>query len=223
MDKQTHPSGSLHEEFASRLASDDSESVFTWISRVLESLPSVQRASSVILVAYTGSPSGLSWLENNVASPVKDAWGIAAALLGAPWPRIESWLSDSDAKKLMALDTLRAYRVPEQSMAPLHQIAAPTLQEAPTLTTLDTCLSKTLATLHTPRVEAAVASIRQHSTEILGIRTRNVAVADMPNLYLNPLKFQGAASILEKHENVASGIRESVAGALREHLTRTRH
>ncbi len=223
MYKQIYTSGSLHEEFASRLASDEPESVFSWVSQVLESLPPAQRANGVILVAYTGSPSGLSWLENNVASPVKDAWGIAAALLGATWPRIESWLSDSGAKKLMALDALLACRRAVPSMAPLHQIAAPTLQGAPTPKNLDACLSKVLATTPTPRVEAAVASIRKHSEEILAIRNRSVAVSDMPKLYLNPLKFPGAASILEKHEIVARGIRESVAEVLSEHITQTRH
>lgn len=213
----------LFQDFRSRLASDEPEKAFAWIAQALLGLPPAQRAANASLIAYTGRLEAIAWLEGNVASPVTDAWGVAAALLGTPWPRIQSWLMAAGARRLMALDALLAYRSPAPNMSPLHQIVAPVLPEAPTLGELETRLARVLVEAPTPRIEGSVASIRAHAAQIVSIRSRNVAVVDLPRLFLDPQGFQGATPILQRHAEISAGIRESVEQVIRDHESRTRH
>jgi hypothetical protein len=213
----------LLEEFETRLSTDEPTAVLLWLVSALESLTPVQRSANATLVAYTGRPEAIAWLENHVASPVKDSWGVAAALLGVPWPRIKSWLMTPGAKRLMGLDALYAVRSPAPNMAPLHQIASPVLVDAPSMDELEDCLSKVMESSPTPRIESMTAAIRKCSADILAIRSRNVPVTDMPKLYFSPHDFPGAVRVLADHAEIAAGIRKSVEDVLREHETRTRH
>lgn len=213
----------LYQEFGSRLASAQPDGTYAWLAQTLQSLPATQRAVHAALIAFTGKLEAIAWLEDNVASPVTDAWGIGAALLGTPWPRISSWLAAGGARRLMALDAIFACRSPAPNMSPLHQIAAPVLPEAPTPAELEASLAAALAAAPTPRIQSSVAAIRRCSAEILAIRSRNVAAADLPKLFLNPEDFTGAARILERHAEISGGIRESVEQAIHEHKTQTRH
>ena len=163
-------------------------------------------------------PDGaLAWLTTILAthSPVAGQWGVAAALLDTPWPQIVDWLHRGGPHRLMALDTLLAYRKPAVNMSPLEQIAAPVLPQAPARAELDAALAVCLAASATPRIRAAVSAITQHADDILRGGPRGVAVADLPRLYLEPAPFKDASAILERHETVVGGMRQNLQNLLK--------
>lgn len=166
------------------------------------------------MVAYTGCPEAIDWLESTVASPVTTHWGQGAALLGTPWPRIRNWLVTGGSHQLMALDTLIAYRAPAPNMAPLTQIAAPVLPDAPSLSEYQTTLMGVLNKQTTPRVRKAVESVLVYAAETLSRKDRGVSVADLPLLFLRPEVFPNASEILGCHDSVISGMRQSVQDVL---------
>jgi hypothetical protein len=168
------------------------------------------RSSNSYLVAYTGCPEAIEWLEATVASPVTTHWGQGAALLGAPWPRIKGWLAAGGAQQLMALDTLLAYRAPSPNMAPLAQIAAPVLPNAPTLSEFQATLTAVLNEQSTLRIRKTVESVLGYGTEILMRENRGVLAADLPLLFLQPELFQNASGILSRHDEIFSGVRQSI-------------
>jgi len=205
-------SRALHGPFATILATQTPDNAFKWIVDVLAAQAGSLRSSNSHLVAYTGSELALEWFESTVASPVSNHWGTGAALLGASWPRVLSWLKSGGPQMLMALDTLIAYRRPAPNMAPLVQIAAPVLPEAPSLAEFEGALSSTLEASSTPRIKSAVESVLRLSGEILRGGNRGVAVSKLPKLYLNPDEFMYAQPILEQHESVVSGFRNALKG-----------
>jgi len=188
---------------------------------VLSTQSPALRSSNSFLVAYTGCPGAIDWLEATVASPVTTHWGEGAALLGTPWPRIQNWLAAGEALRLMALDTLVAYRAPAPNMAPLAQIAAPVMPDAPTHGELGQALATALNEQPTPRVRKTVETILAHATEILTRKDRRVSVSDLPRLFLQPDFFPNAAEILSRHETVVSGMRQSVQDVLKQLPPRT--
>jgi len=208
-------SRSLSAPFSQQLASHPGDGALAWLTCVLATQAPALRSSNAILLAYTGNPAAIDWIDANIGSPVAGAWGVAAALLGTPWPRILDWLQRGGPHRLMALDTLRAYRKPAVNMSPLEQIAAPVLPQAPTKTELEQALAACLAASATPRIQAAVTTITQHADEILRGGPPGVAVADLPRLYLDPAPFKDASSILERHETVVGGMRENLQNLLK--------
>ncbi len=200
----------LHEPFAESLQTNGAHATYAWLIRVLSIQSPSLRSSNSYLVAYTGCREAVDWLEASVDSPVTTHWGQGAALLGTPWPRVKAWLTSGGARQLMALDTLIAYRAPAPNMAPLAQIAAPTLPEAPTLGEFETTLAGVLSTPSTPRIRKAVDNVIAYAAEILSRKHRGVAVSDLPLLYLHPELFSGASEILDKHEAVISSMLQSL-------------
>jgi hypothetical protein len=95
-------------------------------------------------------------------------------------------------------------------MAPLEQIAAPILPDPPTAQLFETTLAALLEDGGTTRIRKAVQNLLSRKAEILGRQKRNVAVADLPKLFLHPESFAGAQAILEGHAEVVSGMRESL-------------
>jgi len=172
------------------------------------------RSSNCALVAYTGRPEALDWLEANVCSPVTHDWGDAAALLGVPWGRIAGWLEDGGPRQLMGLDALLAYRLPALNMAPLAQIAAPVLPDAPARDQLEARLNQVLRSRNNPRVQGVVTSILKHVDEILVRRDRGVAVVDLPKLCLHSEMLPEARPVLERHASVTASIRQSIKDML---------
>ena len=208
-------SRALGAPFAQQLSNDPPDGALAWLTAILATQAPALRSSNTILLAYTGNPAAIDWIDMNVGSPVAGAWGVAAALLGTPWPRILDWLQRGGPHRLMALDTLRAYRKPAVNMSPLEQIAAPVLPQAPARAELDAALAACLAASSTPRIQAAINSINQHVDEILRGGPRGVAVADLPRLYLDPAPFQDASAILEQHATVVDGMRENLQNLLK--------
>ena len=208
-------SRALSAPFSQQLASHPGDGALAWLTCVLAAQAPALRSSNAILLAYTGNPAAIDWIDANVGSPVAGAWGVAAALLGTPWPRILDWLQRGGAHRLMALDTLYAYRKPAVNMSPLEQIAAPVLPQAPARADLDAALAACLAASSTPRIQAAINSINQHVDEILRGGPRGVAVADLPHLYLDPAPFKHAPAILEQHATVVGGMRENLQNLLK--------
>ncbi|QKY08482.1 hypothetical protein [Janthinobacterium lividum] len=208
-------SRALSEPFAQQLSQQQPDGALAWLTAILATQAPALRSSNAILLAYTGNPAALAWIETNVGSPVAGQWGVAAALLGTPWPRILDWLQRGGAHRLMALDTLLAYRKPAVNMSPLEQIAAPVLPQAPARADLDAALAACLAASATPRIQAAVNSIQQHADDILRGGPRGVAVADLPRLYLDPAPFKDAPAILAQHETVAAGMRQNLQNLLK--------
>jgi len=215
-DFQTADSRILHEPFAKELATNGPHVALSWLTGVLASQSPSLRSSNSFLVAYTGCPEAIEWLEANVASPVSPHWGQGAALLGTPWPRIKDWLAVGGARQLMAFDTLIAYRAPGPNMAPLAQIAAPVLPEAPTQKELETTLASILGAPHSPRIRKDIENILAKTTEILGRKDRRVSVQDLPRLYLQPELFPSAPEILDRNDAVVSGMRQSVQNLLKQ-------
>lgn len=207
-------SRALHDPFANILATRTSDDAFRWIVNVLAVQSSSLRSSNSHLVAYTGSDLALDWFESTVASPVSNHWGSGAALLGASWPRVEAWLKAGGPQMLMALDTLIAFRNPAPNMAPLAQIAAPVLTEAPSLTQFEQAVLRTLEVSSTPRMKSSVESVIKYSSEILRGGNRGVAVSELAQLFLNPDGFRGAQPILAQHGSVVSGIRNSISALI---------
>ncbi|MEG0882779.1 MAG: hypothetical protein RSF79_02230 [Janthinobacterium sp.] len=208
-------SRALREPYAQQLSANPPDGALAWLTAVLATQAPALRSSNATLLAYTGNPAALAWIDANVGSPVAGAWGVAAALLGTPWPRILDWLQRGGPHRLMALDTLYAYRKPAVNMSPLEQIAAPVLPQAPARADLDAALAACLAASATPRIQAAVNAIQQHADEILRGGPRGVAVADLPRLYLDPTPFQDASAILERHETVVAGMRHNLQNLLK--------
>ena len=212
---QFSDSRALSAPFSQQLVSHPGDGALAWLTSVLATQAPALRSSNAILLAYTGNPAAIAWLEANVGSPVAGAWGVAAALLGTPWPRIIDWLQRGGPHRLMALDALYAYRKPAVSMSPLEQIAAPVLPQAPARAGLDAALAACLAASATPRIQAAVNSINIHADDILRGGPRGVAVADLPRLYLDPAPFKHAPAILEQHATVVDGMRENLQNLLK--------
>ena len=208
-------SRALGAPFSQQLAAHPSDGALAWLSAVLATQAPALRSSNAILLAYTGNPAALTWIDAHVGSPVAGQWGVAAALLATPWPQIVDWLQRGGPHRLMALDTLLAYRKPAVNMSPLEQIAAPVLPQAPARADLDAALAACLAASATPRILAAIASIDKHVDEILRGGPRGVAVADLPRLYLDPAPFQDASAILEQHEAVVGGMRQNLQNLLK--------
>ena len=212
---QFSDSRALSDPFAQQLSQRPPDGALAWLTAILATQAPALRSSNAILLAYTGNPAALDWLETNAGSPVAGQWGVAAALLGTPWPRILDWLQRGGPHRLMALDALLAYRKPAVNMSPLEQIAAPVLPQAPACAELDAALAACLAAQSTPRIQAAVAAITQHAGDILRGGPRGVAVADLPRLYLDPTPFKEASAILERHEKVADGMRQNLQNLLK--------
>ena len=208
-------SRALGEPFAQQLSQQPPDGALAWLGAILATQAPALRSSNATLLAYTGNPAAIAWLETNVGSPVAGQWGVAAALLGTPWPQIADWLQRVGAHRLMALDALLAYRKPAVNMSPLEQIAAPVLPQAPARAELDAALTACLAASATPRIQAAVSTITQHADDILRGGPRGVAVADLPRLYLDPAPFKNAPAILEQHEPVMGGMRENLQNLLK--------
>lgn len=213
-DLQNADSRALYEPFSKALGASNSRAALAWLVGVLATQSANLRSSNSYLVAYTGCPEAIDWLEATVASPVTTHWGQGAALLGTPWPRIRNWLVAGGSRQLMALDTLIAYRPPAPNMAPLAQIAAPVLPEAPTLVEYQATLMAVLNEQTTPRVRKAVENVLANATETLSRKNRGVSVADLPLLFLQPEVFQNASEILGRHDSVISGMRQSVQDLL---------
>ena len=213
-DFATADSRVLHEPFSWHLENRGPRGAFTWLVGVLSTQKPALRSSNCSLVAYTGCPDALDWIETNVGSPVTHQWGDAAALLGAPWPRIASWLSAGGSRQLMALDALLTYRAPAPNMAPLVQIASPVLLDAPGRYELEVRLNEVLRARSNPRVQSAVTGVLKHVDEILTPRSRGVPVADLPKLYLHPEAFPRAGPVLDRHTTVTAGIRQSIQDML---------
>lgn len=203
-------SRALYVPYARVLATQTPDDAFRWITAVLSAQSNNLRASNSHLVAYTGSDLALDWFESNVGSPVSGHWGDGAALLGASWPRVAAWLNSGGPQMLMALDALLAYRKPAPNMAPLAQIAAPVLQQAPSSLEFKQAVLEVLKTGNTPRIKSSVEAVMRYSDEILSRHRRGVAVYDLPFLFLNPGKFEDAEPILEQHDSVISGFRKSI-------------
>ncbi|WP_156894879.1 hypothetical protein [Janthinobacterium sp. 1_2014MBL_MicDiv] len=208
-------SRALHAPFAQQLSACPADGALAWLTAILATQAPALRSANAILLAYTGNHAAIGWIDANVGSPVAGQWGVAAALLDTPWPRIAGWLGQGGAHRLMALDALLAYRKPAVNMSPLEQIAAPVLAQAPARAELDAALAACLAASATPRMQAAVNSIGKHAGEILRGGPRGVAVADLPRLYLDPAAFQDAPAILERHETVVGGMRQNLQNLLK--------
>lgn len=200
----------LHGPFSTVLATKTPDEAFQWIAAVLSAQSNNLRSSNSYLVAYTGSDLALDWLESNVGSPVSNNWGNGAALLGAPWPRVAAWLHSGGPLMLMALDTLIAYRNPAPNMAPLAQIAAPVLSQAPSNSQFKEAVLDVLKAASTPRIKSSVEAVIRYSDEILSRKRRGVEVCDLPALFLNPEKFEHAEPILEQYDSIVSGLRKSI-------------
>jgi hypothetical protein len=114
----------------------------------------------------------------------------------------------------MALDALRAYRAPAPNMSPLAQIAAPVLPNKPSRSEFDAALEAVLSEASSPRVKKAVQSIRNLADEILTRETRGVTVEDLPRLCLRPDTFPEARAILDRHDEITSGIKQSIQSLL---------
>ncbi|HZW13421.1 MAG TPA: hypothetical protein VFF81_09555 [Noviherbaspirillum sp.] len=213
-DLRNADSRALHEPFSQYLHESGPRVALAWLVSVLGSQSPALRSSNSHLVAYTGCPEAIDWLEVNVASPVTTNWGEGAALLGTPWSRIKAWLASGGPKQMMALDTLIAYRAPAPNMAPLAQIASPVLPEAPELSEYQASLRAVVAEADTPRIRKTVESALAYASEILSRKNRAVAVADLPMLFLQPEQFANASEILSQHNAVISGVRKSIQDML---------
>lgn len=213
-DLQNADSRALHEPLSQYLRESSPRAALAWLVGVLASQSPALRSSNSHLVAYTGCPEAIDWLEVTVASPVSTHWGQGAALLGTPWPRIKAWLAIGGPQQMMALDTLIGYRAPAQNMAPLAQIAAPALPEAPETSDYHVTLNAVMAEASTPRIKKSVESALAYADEILSRKERAVALADLPLLFLQPEQFANASEILGQHEAVISGMRQSIQDML---------
>ncbi len=213
-DLQNADSRALHEPFSELLGASSPRRALAWLIGVLTTQSPALRSSNSYLVAYTGCPEAIDWLEATVASPVTTHWGQGAALLGTPWSHVKTWLAAGGARQMMALDTLIAYRTPAPNMPPLAQIAAPILPEAPTLSEYQATLTAILNEQSTPRIRKAVESVLAYSAEILARKKRGVPIADLPLLFRQPNLFPSASEILSRHDEVISGMRRSVQDLL---------
>ena len=62
----------------------------------------------------------------------------------------------------------------------------------------------------TPRIRKTVDSVLGYGAEILSRKNRGVAVADLPLLFLQPELFPNASEILGRHDEIFSGVRQSI-------------
>ncbi|MGR5154715.1 hypothetical protein [Photobacterium swingsii] len=204
----------LYEPVAERLEEYGASHTFEWLSDLLEQQRPALRSSNSKFVAYTGCPEAIDWLERHVSSPVTTHWGEAAALLGTPWDRIKEWLGSDRHHQLMALDTLYAFRLPAPNMAPIEQIAAPTLVNPPSREEFEAVLQAIMEAGGNPRMRQTIERIMVHLSEILTPRERRVAVSDLPHLFLEPDSFANSTEILDNHEKVISGIKQTIKDIL---------
>ncbi|WP_432459282.1 hypothetical protein [Agarivorans sp. QJM3NY_25] len=210
MDLLQADSRGLSDPMAEMLENNGPEATFDWLIDILSQQRPALRSPNSKLLAYTGLSEALIWIENNIESPVTTHWGEGAALLGTPWGKIKEWLNSDKSKKIMALDTLYAYRLPAPNMAPFAQIAAPVLEDAPSIEEFEATLNTVLENGANPRMRQMVEAIMDRSLEILTPRERGVSVEDLPKLFLDPDLFQNSNEVLTRHEKVLSGIRESI-------------
>jgi hypothetical protein len=216
IDLQKADSRLLHEPFALQLRESGPQIALSWLVEVLSSQSPGLRSSNSYLVAYTGCPEAIDWLEVTVDSPVSTHWGEGAALLGTPWSRIKLWLSSGTAKQLMALDTLIAYRAPSPNMTPLAQIAAATLSDAPSIIEYEMVVKSVITEASSLRLRKSVENALAYADEILSRQNRGVAVHDLPLLFLQPELFANASGVLRRHEVVMSGMRQSIQNLLKD-------
>lgn len=200
----------LHGPMCSMLVEQGPYKTFEWLTNILKQQRPALKSPNAKLIAYTGCVEGIDWLEKNVSSPVTTHWGESAALLGIPWSRIKKWLVSSRELQIMALDALYAYRLPAPNMSPLEQIAAPTLIDSPNLSELESLLGAILANGGNPRMRQTIDRILFRSSEIISQRQRIVPVSELPKLYLYPESYAGATEILNRQEEVLSGIGASI-------------
>lgn len=204
----------LSAPFAEQLISNPADGALAGLTNILAIQSPALRSSNAILLGYTGNSAAIHWIESNVGSPVSSQWGVAAALLGTPWPRLLGWLQRGGPHRLMALDALLACRKPAVNMSPLEQIAAPVLPQQPSRADFDAALHACLAVNSTPRIKSSVAALTRLADDILRKEARGVAVADLPRLYLDPTPFREASTILARHNAVADGMRKNLQNLL---------
>ncbi len=209
-DLLTADSRYIAEPMVNMLLEHGPHAAFEWLTALLEKQSQTLRSSNSHLVAYTGVPEALNWLENNVNTPVSTHWGEAAALLGISWQQIKGWLESSRHKQLMALDAIYACRPPAPNMSPLAQIAAPVLTDAPTKEEFESVLNSIVENGGTARIRQTVERIIANLAGILTQRERGVSVSDLPKLFIYPEKFPNAETILNQHETVITSMRESL-------------
>lgn len=184
---------------------------FEWLTSLLFAQRPSLRSSNVQLLAYTGHPDAIDWLEKNIGSPVTTHWGEAAALLGADWDRIGKWLHGEKPHILMALDALYACRPPAPNMSALAQIAAPHLPNPPSKRELESELNSVLQANPNPRMRFTIEGIMEHIDELVRENgVRGVEVVDMPRLFVAPEQFPGAKGILSQHLSVIGKMREVI-------------
>lgn len=200
----------LSEPMAEMLRKQGAKETFNWLINILIQQSPALRSSNSKLLAYTGCSEAIDWIENNIESPLSTHWGEGAALLGVPWSKVKEWLGSDKNKKIMALDTLYTYRLPAQNMAPLTQIIAPVLEGAPSLEEFELTLDLLLEQGANPRMHQMVEAIKNHALEILTPRERGVLVRDLPKLFLDPEDFHGSKTVLVRHKNVLSSMRETL-------------
>ena len=200
----------LTDPMSEKLEQQGPKATFEWLTELLDQQRPALRSSNSKLVAYTGCSEAIDWLASHVSSPVTTHWGEGAALLGVPWGKIKEWLSSDKSHKIMALDTLYAYRLPAPNMSPFAQIAAPVLFDAPSFQELESILDTVMEDDGNPRMCQTIDRIMNHSTEILSKRERGVSVQDLPKLFLDPESFQNSSKILKRHDKIVSGIRKSI-------------
>ena len=220
VDLSAADSRALHGPFARMLEAAGPEATLAWLAGILALQTPSLRSSNAFLVAFTGRPEAIDWLEAMVAPPVTQGWGEGAALLGTPWPRIADWLATRGPLRLMALDALAAYRAPVPNMSPLAQIAAATLPEAPTLEELRVKLNQVLEADPTPRVRRTVETILTHAIAIVTPRERGVPTHDLPALFISPDSFPGGQAVLDRRNLALTGVRASIQKLLVEARSR---
>lgn len=155
---------------------------FDALTAVLEGQAPAPRARNCTLVALTGDPRVLDWLERNIGSPVTRAWGEAAALAGIRWPQVKRWLERGAAHRLAALDALLGYRAPAPNMSPICRKAAPVLQQPPGADEIRAELQKAAREQPTPRVTGTVAAIEGCMAEILRGGLPGCEPCELPNI-----------------------------------------
>ncbi|MGC4093047.1 MAG: hypothetical protein QM756_35200 [Polyangiaceae bacterium] len=92
----------------------------------------------------------------------------------------------------------------------MDQIAAPVLQDPPSQATFEAVLTNVLQSGDSPRARKGAQAVLSRTAEILERRARNVAVDDLPTLFLRPEVFPGSHAILERHGAATSTMRDSI-------------
>ena len=90
------------------------------------------------------------------------------------------------------------------------------MPDAPTLDEFVTTLTEVLKEQSTLRIRNTVERVLAHATEILERKNRGVPLADLPLLYLQPDLFPNASEILSYHDQVMSGMRQSVQDLIKQ-------